>query len=281
MKLSTTVNIYSLLENTNSPDRMIEAVKVCSDCGYDAIDVYLKSVINLPESELDQWIENMQRTIEQCNVSVSQCHLYFGKTDKDSLKEYEDKVVQSMMIADRMGIEWGVIHGINYRNLLGVSLEESIDLNVAYFKRLQERVKPKTVGLAFENIMRCDFSSADVLVAICEKACKYGKVGVCWDTGHANLSEGVDQGESIRKLGSWLKCLHVHDNHGKFDEHILPVMGTIDWKTIISALRNIDYKGDFTYESGQPTKHLPEDDFLRKEFIKYSVTLGKYMLKNF
>ncbi len=281
MKLSTTLNIYSLLGNTNSPDRMIKAVKVCSDCGYNAIDIYLKRVIDLSESELDEWIDDMQRTIAECGVSVSQCHLYFGKTDKDNLEEYETKVAKSMMIADRMGIEWGVVHGIDYNSIFGIPLEESIKLNVEFFKRLQEKVKPKTVGLAFENIMRCDFSSADVLISICEEASKYGKIGVCWDTGHANLSDGVDQAHSIRKLGEWLKCLHIHDNHGKFDEHILPMMGTIDWRKIMGALRDIDYKGDFVYESGQPTKYLPDDDILRKELIKYAAVLGKYMIENF
>ena len=281
MKLSTTLNIYSLLGSTNTPSRMIEAVKVCAECGYDAVDLYLKRVIDLTDSELDEWIEKMQSAISECGVSVSQCHLYFGRVDKDSLKEYESKVAKSMEIADRMGIEWGVIHGIDYCSILGVSLEESIKLNVELFKRLQESVKPKTVGLAFENIMGCEFSTAEVLIDICEKSSKYGKVGVCWDTGHANLSEGVDQAESIRRLGEWLKCLHIHDNHGKFDEHILPMMGLIDWRSIVSALKEIDYKGDFVYESAQPTKHLPADDLLRREFIKYSVTLGRYMLNNF
>ncbi len=281
MKLSTTLNIYSLLGNTNTPERMIEAVKVCSECGYEAVDIYLKRVIDLSDVELDRWIKAMRGAIDECSVSVSQCHLYFGRVDNDNIDEYEDKVAKSMAIADRMGIEWGVVHGIDYCGLFGKSTEESIRLNVEFFKRLQERVKPKTTGLAFENIMRCEFASADTLIAICEGASEYGKVGVCWDTGHANLSEGVDQAESIRKLGDWLCCLHIHDNHGKFDEHTLPMMGTIDWREIMSALRDIDYKGDFVYESGQPTKHLPSDDILRRELIKYSVTLGRYMLENF
>jgi sugar phosphate isomerase/epimerase len=72
--------------------------------------------------------------------------------------------------------------------------------------------------------------------------------------------------------------MHVHDNHGVTDEHILPMMGTIEWRSIMQALREINYTGDFVYESAQPTKHLPEDDILRKEMIRYSVTLGNYML---
>ena len=281
MKLSTTLNIYSLLGSSNTPSRMIEAVKVCSECGYDAVDLYLKRVIDLSESELDEWISAMQKTIAECGVSISQCHLYFGTVNKDNLEEYESKVAKSMVIADRMGIEWGVVHGIDYCNILGKSLEESISLNVEFFKRLQEKVRPKTVGLAFENIMGCEFATADVLIEICNRASKYGKVGVCWDTGHAHLSNGVDQYENIKKLGDLLKCLHIHDNHGRFDEHTLPMMGTIDWRKIMSALREINYKGDFVYESGQPTKHLPCDDILRRELIKYSVTLGRYMINNF
>jgi sugar phosphate isomerase/epimerase len=278
MKLSTTLNIYSLIGNKNPHDRMIEAVRVCADCGYEAIDLYLKHVISLTESELDRWIDDMQSVIAERGVRVSQCHLYFGPTDKDHLREHEDKVARSMTIADRMGVPWGVIHGYHYNNIFGVSKEENIRMNVEMFQRLQDRVQPKTLGLAFENIMRSEFASPDTLVALCEKASPYGKVGVCWDTGHANLSDGIDQAESIRRLGAWLKCLHVHDNHGVTDEHILPMMGTIEWRSIMQALREINYTGDFVYESAQPTKHLPEDDILRKEMIRYSVTLGNYML---
>lgn len=281
MELSTSLNIYSLLGNTNTPDRMIKAVKVCSECGYKAVDLYLKGVLCLSEGELDQWIDDMQRTLAECGVRVSQCHLYFGKVDKDNIQDYEDKIAKTMAVADRMGIEWGVIHGIDYGKLFGMPLEENIRLNVELFKRLQERVKPKTVGLAFENIMTYVFAAPEVLIAICEESSKYGKVGVCWDTGHAHLSEGIDQGESIRKLGDWLKCLHIHDNHGKNDEHIFPMMGTIDWHQIMDALRDINYKRDFVYESAQPTKYLPEDDILRIELIKYSVKLGNYLLENF
>ena len=73
MKLSTTLNIYSLLGNTNTPDRMIEAVKVCAACGYEAVDLYLKRVIDLSEHELDKWITRMQSTIADCGIQIIQC----------------------------------------------------------------------------------------------------------------------------------------------------------------------------------------------------------------
>ena len=281
MKLSTTLNIYSLIGNKNPHDRMIEAVKVCAECGFEAVDLYLKHVIYLKEDELDRWIDGMQSAIAESGVSVSQCHLYFGPTDREHLSEHESRVERSMQIADRMGIPWGVIHGVHYDHLFGASHEENIRMNVEMFQRLQDKVQPKTVGLAFENVMGCDFKDADTLVELCEKASPYGKIGVCWDTGHAHLSAGVNQAESIRRLGAHLKCLHIHDNHGVTDEHILPMMGTIDWRSILPALREINYTGDFVYESAQPTKHLPEDDILRKEMIRYAVKLGSYMLQQF
>jgi sugar phosphate isomerase/epimerase len=132
-------------------------------------------------------------------------------------------------------------------------------MNVEMFQRLQERVQPKTLGLAFENIMRSEFASPDTLVALCEKASPYGKVGVCWDTGHANLSDGIDQAESIRRLGAWLKCLHVYDNHGVTDEHILPMMGTIEWRSIMAALREINYEGYYTLEADSFLRGAPAE----------------------
>ena len=30
---------------------------------------------------------------------------------------------------------------------------------------------------------------------------------------------------------------HLHDNHGKEDEHLLPGQGTIEWRSIVQTLK--------------------------------------------
>ena len=70
-------------------------------------------------------------------------------------------------------------------------------------------------------------------------------VGVVIDTGHRNLSG--DPAAALRTIGEYLITLHLHDNHGQEDEHLLPGRGNIAWDEVVHALRSIDYAGVFMY----------------------------------
>jgi sugar phosphate isomerase/epimerase len=58
---------------------------------------------------------------------------------------------------------------------------------------------------------------------------------VCFDVGHAHLGDGVEAG--FRHLEPWIASLHVHDNDGHSDQHLLPQAGGIDWRTTMRLLR--------------------------------------------
>jgi len=62
-------------------------------------------------------------------------------------------------------------------------------------------------------------------------------VGVCLDTGHSNAS-GADVAEEVVAAGEKLFNVHIQDNHGRAneDEHLLPGLGTIDWRVFLDAL---------------------------------------------
>lgn len=64
---------------------------------------------------------------------------------------------------------------------------------------------------------------------------------VCFDTGHAHMEEGVEQGfEAVRDL---VVTTHVHDNHGERDEHLLPFEGTINWSAALRAFQTATAAG--------------------------------------
>jgi len=100
-------------------------------------------------------------------------------------------------------------------------------------------------------------------------------VGICWDTGHAHIQH-LDQGKAIRALGKRLKATHIQDNDGRSDQHLLPFYGSIDWFSIIDALRAIGYGGDFTYEVHNSIRPLP--DALRDSALRLAIDLGRYLL---
>jgi sugar phosphate isomerase/epimerase len=61
------------------------------------------------------------------------------------------------------------------------------------------------------------------------------RIGVCLDLGHAHMTVGV--AEAIGTLGSRIKSVHTHDNHGMRDEHLWPGDGTIEWPKTMESLK--------------------------------------------
>lgn len=71
-------------------------------------------------------------------------------------------------------------------------------------------------------------------------------VGACLDTGHARL--GGDLGHVIHKLSGHLKMVHINDNHGDWDAHLIPGEGSIDWPWLISELQRYRFCGGLIIE---------------------------------
>jgi sugar phosphate isomerase/epimerase len=102
-----------------------------------------------------------------------------------------------------------------------------------------------------------------------------GNVGICLDTGHANLA-GVDCPEFIRGAGAQLAALHINDNAGTGDDHMLPYgHGTIPWDRVLRALRAVDYQGPFNLEVPGEI-HCPEPVQMAK--LDYALRVAEWMI---
>jgi sugar phosphate isomerase/epimerase len=72
-------------------------------------------------------------------------------------------------------------------------------------------------------------------------------IGVCIDTGHSLLNK-QDPSEDIRQAGRHLRSLHINDNDGITDSHLVPGRGIIDWPAVYNALKDVEYTGVFLFE---------------------------------
>ena len=62
-----------------------------------------------------------------------------------------------------------------------------------------------------------------------------------FDVGHANLADGAAEErleKSFAPMKDLLASVHLHDNHGEKDEHLLPYEGSIDWGAAIPLLKS-------------------------------------------
>jgi fructoselysine 3-epimerase len=83
-------------------------------------------------------------------------------------------------------------------------------------------------------------------------------IGVVLDTGHSHVV-GESIPEVVRKLGDRLFHVHIDDNLGLRDQHLVPGEGTFDFLSLIAALKTAGYDGylgaelswDYTLEPDQ------------------------------
>jgi sugar phosphate isomerase/epimerase len=91
------------------------------------------------------------------------------------------------------------------------------------------------VEVLLENIPN-ELSSAQRLLQFREIT--HLGLNYCLDTGHANMCEGVAAAFDLMK--DKIRSTHVHDNNGKDDAHLFPLVhegGTVDWKSTMALLR--------------------------------------------
>ncbi|THB76904.1 MAG: sugar phosphate isomerase/epimerase [Desulfobulbaceae bacterium] len=79
----------------------------------------------------------------------------------------------------------------------------------------------------------------------------------CLDTGHAHHYNVWDH--YIVPFIDKICALHIHDNHGDKDEHLIPGDGTIDYLPLLKALRANGYNGYLGIECLQKTSNYPGD----------------------
>jgi sugar phosphate isomerase/epimerase len=141
------------------------------------------------------------------------------------------------------------------------SLEETIALATAVGVRVAVEVIPN------------DLSSANTLVELIDEHVEGLDAGICLDYGHAHLMG--DLGEAIEAISGHVWTTHVHDNHGREDEHLVPFAGTIDWDAAMMATQKIGYDGLLMLEvadTGNPIDVLRRSAGARERLEKTFVT---------
>lgn len=73
-------------------------------------------------------------------------------------------------------------------------------------------------------------------------------LGFCLDTGHALVADG-DPCNLADLLAGRIATLHLHDNHGGQDEHLIPGDGIIDRSRLVPWLVARGYRGNLMLEA--------------------------------
>ncbi len=147
--------------------------------------------------------------------------------------------------AERVGASVLVLHPV----CLGLVRPED-RLDVPEVLRLAGYAAERGVRLALENLEDAIWLLDRVLEEIGEDP-EGTNLGICIDTGHAHMSH--DAGREpvqnyLERYAGQLVHVHLHDNRGESDEHLVPGGGTIDWPRVLRTLGGIGFEGTAVLE---------------------------------
>lgn len=264
-----------------------EALEMLMKAGYDGMDVNLAGMINadnyLHDDDWKEKISELKETADRLGAEISQSHLPFYNfadpaiTDLDMKNEMFKRAITA---SGMLNVKWAVFHAGNaIDSVKGRS--ESKRRTIEFIRPYMELAATLGVGIAIENLfIPTRLTKAHRYCSNVEDVCDLvdtlgENTGVCWDFGHANLV-GDDQADCLRLVGKRLKCLHVHDNNGKHDDHLLPFSNysTVNWRAILPTLDEIGYEGNFNFElinTGVPVE-------CREKYLEYTNSLGRGMI---
>ena len=126
--------------------------------------------------------------------------------------------------------------------------------------------EPLGVRVAFEVIPN-ELSTPSALVELLDRDLEAKHAGICLDFGHAKLLGDVP--DAVETVAEHLIATHVHDNHGREDEHLAPYLGDINWNTALVTMQKIGYDGTYLMElanTGSPAAVLEEARRARQRF---------------
>ncbi len=297
MKIATSTEDFGICKTD------IERITELKRCGFTYVDLSLYDGMRADwQYFAPDWQEKilaLRDAAAELGVQFVQAHAPGG--NPISAKDHDlllASTIRSLEICRMLGIP-NIVYHAGWET--GVEKEEYFARNLAFVKELLPTVEKTGVTLCVENSTKVNmkdmyyfFTGASMREFV--ELVDHPLFGVCWDTGHANI-EG-HQYDEILALGDTLKMLHINDNMGGRDEHLLPYSGTLNVDEVMNALLDVGYKGYFTFEAGhefydypgfpnkrhtfkRDTRALNPSLEIHRKKVETAYVIGKYILSQY
>ncbi len=217
------------------------------------------------------------------NITMTQGHLPLGfqlVTQKEDLPT----LLRHIDLYEACGVKNMVLHCDKQASDTQKSGEQRFAENLRSLEVIANHIEGREICICLENIHHSpkadpeklfSLAYAEDLIKIIE-ALGSRRFGICLDTGHLNLVQG-NQGDFIRTAGSYLRALHIADNRGERDDHLMPFGGKIDFLDVMKALKEVDYHGLFNLEIPGESYGNPLE--VRRLKVPYIQKVYRYLLE--
>ncbi len=252
-----------------------KSIELAKKAGADAVDLNLcgenydyrntDSIYVKSDEEIYSYFKSVGDYAKEIGIEIAQTH---GRIEGfKNITEEDDALIANarldLLATAAMGCDICVMHSVT-TIFLGPDADPDLyrDLNYDMFTKILAFAKKYNVKVATETFGdAARFGCCDFFGNIDEFINSYNRIKAtpelgdyyvtCVDTGHSNKAMRFDNptpGDVIRKLGSSVKVLHLHDNDTLTDQHKVPMTGCIDWEDVLNALDEIGYDGVYNME---------------------------------
>ena len=272
-----------------------ESMQFIKECGFEAVDYNISNLFNSTfdennftsffdksEKELQEYFKSMKEAAREYGITFSQAHgigmVYYKGEDRKNeyLMEVTDKMIAACAYLECPML---VIHP--WTGWL-VRMENEFETNMQIYRRLMPAAKKYGVKICLENYPH----------SIAEEACEYidklnAEAGeeifcYCYDVGHAEMGK-QDIYHDITTLGKRIKAVHLHENNGAADTHLMPFSQVneagnglaMDWEAVIKGLREIEFDGALSFETFNAIKIIPQR--MKRAALLFINEAGQYL----
>ena len=264
-------------------------LEICKESGFDAIDFGFGSytlkegIYTASDDEFQSHFAAIKKKADDLELIISQTH---GRTgtywpgDEQHNADVDRYCELDLRASSILGSPSCVIHFINNTRwgkqtpeFLHQTSGEMFDKMIPFAEKYKVNIALETFGAAKIQGARIRDFFADPR----EFKYQFDRLNtqyktMCVDSGHTHEAESFwvpPPEEMIRILGKDVTILHLHDNNGHYDDHLLPGQGNINWPAVFESLEDIGYSGVYNFELA--------NGFAGRLLEDYMHFIGKYL----
>lgn len=149
------------------------------------------------------------------------------------------RFLQALDVCAQLGADTLVVHSC-FNPLMSYEgyAENWLENSCVFWDKMMPKVEEQGVTVVLENIWDGSPEHINKLLDIyCSPFFK-----ACLDTGHAHIFSSCSLGDWVGNYGNNLKHIHLHDNNGQADQHLLVGQGSIDLESLFKAFSHLSMK---------------------------------------
>jgi sugar phosphate isomerase/epimerase len=234
-------------------------------------NIEIRPNVNHFECQDPKIIEELRKEIQRFNIVVKSIHMPMNGVDISCPEEYDRiksvrEIEKVIITALKLNSKLVVVHPGGKCNSI-TERETRMEKCISSLTEIVEFCSQWGIKIALENTVPGRLGDRWFEIRHILETISSEYLGVCLDTGHYILNQESPERGTLRldrEPIDWKKHLlhiHINDNDGKSDLHLLPEEGLFPWSQLLSYLKKIQYQGVLMIE---PKEQVQLEEYLNK-----------------